>query len=46
MFRQELGMSMVQLSKSLKISQLTGSQSATSGEKVEKENKLKLLQNR
>ena len=39
-------MSMVQLSKRLKISQPTVSQSATSGEKIAKVNKLKLLQNK
>jgi hypothetical protein len=38
-------MSMVQLSKRLKISQATVSQSATRGEKIAKKNKLKLLQN-
>jgi len=43
---RELGMSMVQLSKRLKISQPTASQSATRGEKVAKENKLKLLKNK
>jgi REP element-mobilizing transposase RayT len=37
---RELGMSMVQLSKRLKISQPTASQSATRGEKIAKENKL------
>ncbi len=42
----ELGMSMVQLSKRLKIPQPTASQSATRNEKVAKENKLKLLQNK
>ncbi|MEA3435655.1 MAG: hypothetical protein U9R43_04265 [Thermodesulfobacteriota bacterium] len=40
---RELDMSMVQLSKRLKISQPAVSQSATSGEKIAKENKLKLL---
>ena len=39
-------MSMVQLSKRLKISQLTVRQSGTRGEKFAKENKLKLLQNK
>ncbi|MBW2608073.1 MAG: hypothetical protein JRD05_10610 [Deltaproteobacteria bacterium] len=39
---RELGMSMVQLSKRFKISQPTASQSATRGEKIAKENKLKL----
>ena len=39
-------MSIVQLSKCLKISQPTVSQSATRGEKIAKENKLKLLQNK
>ncbi len=34
------------LSKLLKISQPTASQSATRGEKIAKENKLKLLQNK
>ena len=43
---RELGMSMVQLSKRLKISQPTASQSATRGEKIAKENKLKLLKNK
>ena len=43
---RELGMNMVQLSKRLKISQPTASQSATRGEKIAKENKLKLLQNK
>ena len=43
---RELGMSMVQLSKRLKISQPTVSQSATRGEKIAKENKLKLLKNK
>ena len=43
---RELGMSMVQLSNHLKISQSTVSQSATRGEKIAKENKLKLLQNK
>jgi REP-associated tyrosine transposase len=43
---RELGMSMIQLSKRLKISQPTASQSATRGEKVAKENKLKLLKNK
>lgn len=38
-------MSMVQLSKRLKIPQPTVNQSATRGEKITKENKLKLLQN-
>ena len=38
-------MSMEQLSKRLKISQPTASQSANRGEKIAKENKLKLLQN-
>jgi hypothetical protein len=40
------GLSMVQLSKRLKISQPTASQSATRGEKIAKENKLKLLKNK
>ena len=40
---RELGMSMVQLSKRLKISQPIANQSATCGEKIAKENKLKLL---
>ena len=39
-------MSMVQLSKRLNISQLTVSQSATRGEKIAKESKLKRLQNK
>jgi len=39
-------MRMVQLSKRLKISQPTASQSATRGEKITKENKLKLLHNK
>jgi REP-associated tyrosine transposase len=43
---RELGMSMIQLSKRLKISQPTASQSATRGEKIAKENKLKLLKNK
>ncbi len=43
---RELGISMVQLSKLLKISQPTVSQSATRGEKIAKENKLKLLKNK
>ena len=43
---RELGMSMVQLSKRLKISQPTTSQSVTRGEKIAKENKLKLLKNK
>ena len=43
---RELGMSMVQLSKRLNISQPTVSQFATRGEKIAKENKLKLLQNK
>ena len=43
---RELGMSMIQLSKRLKISQATVSQSATRGEKIAKENKLKLLKNK
>jgi len=42
----EFGMSMVQLSKRLKISHPTLSQSATRGDKIAKENKLKLLQNK
>jgi len=42
---RELGMSMVELSKRLKISQPTVSQSANRGEKIAKENKLNLLQN-
>jgi hypothetical protein len=37
---------MIQLSKRLKISQPTASQSATRGEKIAKENKLKLLKNK
>ncbi|MBW2739135.1 MAG: hypothetical protein JRE64_09885 [Deltaproteobacteria bacterium] len=41
---RELGMSMVELSKRLKISQPTVSQSANRGEKIAKENKLNLLQ--
>jgi len=41
---RELGMSMVELSKRLKISQPTVSQSANRGEKIAKENKLTLLQ--
>ena len=45
MSRTELSMSMVQLSKCLKISQVTASQSATRGEKIVKGNKIKLLQN-
>ncbi|MDF1593667.1 MAG: transposase [Desulfobacterales bacterium] len=40
---RELGMSMVELSKRLKISQPTASQSANRGEKIARENKLKLL---
>ena len=36
----------VQFSKHSKISQPTASQSATRGEKIVKENKLKLLQNK
>jgi len=43
---RELGMSMVQLSKRLKISQPTVSQSATRGENIAKENNLKLLDNK
>jgi len=43
---RELGMSMVQLLKRLKISQPTASQSATRDEKIAKENKLKLLKNK
>jgi REP-associated tyrosine transposase len=43
---RELGMSMIQLSKRLKISQPTASQSATRGEKIVTENKLKLLKNK
>ena len=43
---RELGMSMVQLSKRLKISQPTASQSATRGEKIAKKNKLKLMKNK
>ena len=43
---RELGMSMVQLSKRLKISRPTTSQSATRGEQIAKENKLKLLKNK
>ncbi len=43
---REPGMSMVQLSKRFKISQPTESQSATCGEKIAKENRLKLLQNK
>ncbi len=43
---RELGMSMVQLSKRLKISQPTVSQSVTRGENIAKENKLKLLKNK
>ena len=43
---RELGMSMVKLSKRLKISQATVSQSAIRGEKIVKKNKLKLLQNK
>ena len=39
-------MSMVQLSKRLKISQPAVSQFATRGEKITKENKLKLLKNK
>jgi len=41
---REFGMSMVELSKRLKISQPTVSQSANRGEKIAKENKLNLLQ--
>ena len=41
---REFGMSMVQLPKRLKTSQLAASQSATRDEKIAKENKLKLLQ--
>jgi len=41
-----LGMNMVKLSKCLKISQPTASQSANRGEKIAKKNKLKLLQNK
>ena len=41
-----LGMNMVQLSKCLKISQPTVSQSANRGEKIAKKNKLKLLKSR
>ena len=41
---RELGMSMVELSKRLKISQPTVSQSANRGEKIARENKLNLLQ--
>ena len=40
---RELGMSMVELSKRLKISQPTASQSAKRGEKIAAENNLKLL---
>ena len=40
------GMSMVQLSRRLKISQPTAKESATRGEKITKKNKLELLQNR
>ena len=43
---RELGMSLVQLSKRLKISEPTASQSASRGEKIAKENKLKLLKNK
>jgi len=43
---RELGMSMAQLSKRLTISQPTVSQPANRGEKIVKENKLKLLQNK
>jgi len=41
---RELGMSMVELSKRLKISQPTVSQSANRGEKIAKENRLNLFQ--
>ena len=41
---RELGMSMVELSKRLKISQPSVSQSANRGEKIAKENRLNLLQ--
>ncbi len=43
---KELGMSMVQLSKRLEISQPTVTQFATRGEKITKENKLKLLKSK
>jgi len=43
---RELGMSIAQLSKRLKISQPTVSQSATHGEKMATKNKLKLLKNK
>jgi len=43
---RKLGISMVQLSKRLKISPPTVSQSATRGEKIAKENNLKLLDNK
>ena len=43
---RELGMSMVQLLKRLKISQPTVSLPATRSVKIAKENKLKLLQNK
>ena len=43
---RELGMSMVQLSKRLKTSRPTVSQSGTRSEKNVKENKLRLLQNK
>lgn len=43
---RELGMSMVELSKRLRISQPTASQSSARGEKIAKENRLKLLKNK
>jgi putative transposase len=43
---RELGMSMLQWSKRIKIFQPTASQSATRGERIAKENKLKLLKNK
>jgi len=43
---RELGMSMVELSKRLRISQPTASQSASRGEKIAKESGLKLLENK